>query len=100
GKGAGSGGSEGEDKEEEDEEEEQEGLEEDNLRELLAGGRGKRLEAAKRKLSRAAAEDNPEGGEEEGADNESDGESDEDMVEARKAAEYFEDGDAGVVSPA
>lgn len=58
-----------------------------------------RLEAAKRKLSGAAAADNPDGVEK-GADDESDNEADEDVVEARKAAEYFEDGDAGVVSPA
>lgn len=43
---AGSGGSEGEDEDDDEddgdmEEEEQEGLEEDNLREMLAGGRGK-----------------------------------------------------------
>lgn len=59
-----------------------------------------RLEAAKRKLSRAAAEDNADGGGEGADEDESDDESDEDIVEARKAAEYFEDGDAGVVSPA
>ena len=58
-----------------------------------------RLEAAKRKLSRAATEEAPVVGENK-ADEESDEESDEDAVEARKAAEYFEDGDAGVVSPA
>ncbi|CAM9491473.1 unnamed protein product [Ectocarpus sp. 12 AP-2014] len=108
----GAGSKEGEGVEEEDDdasgddEEQEEDLGEDNLRELLAGSRGKRLEAAKRKegrISAAAAaagkdkgqSDNDESDDDEGSEEELD----EDQLEAKKAAEYFEDGDDGGASP-
>ncbi|CAB1113976.1 unnamed protein product [Ectocarpus sp. CCAP 1310/34] len=113
----GAGSKEGEGVEEEEEEsdedgsggdEEQEGgLEEDNLRELSAGSRGKRLEAAKRKEDRlsaaaaAAAAGNDKGqsdNDESDGDEASEEELDEDQLEAKKAAEYFEDGDDGDLS--
>ncbi|CBJ29130.1 DEAD box helicase [Ectocarpus siliculosus] len=89
-----------------DDEEQEEGLEEDNLRELSAGSRGKRLEAAKRKEDRlsaaAAAAGNDKGqsdNDESDGDEASEEELDEDQLEAKKAAEYFEDGDDADASP-
>ncbi|CAM9971228.1 unnamed protein product [Scytosiphon promiscuus] len=88
--------SEDDDDDDDTEEAAQEGLEEDNLREMVSGVRGKRLEAAKRKEERAsAANDTADGSEEDDYDDEDEEDLDEDELEARKADEYFEDGDGG-----